>query len=152
MRWYRVLPLFVFAACELEMSPLEPGPALQPGYQDVVRTVQEEEFAERYELEAPSTYRFSAPVPGRVARWHWEPQDDGRRHSPGYRHGWCVEFHVRPRYEGYPEQPESRRMAFFGDGELRGIFTPGGNNAPLELDAWSPMWVGPDWPDPRRAK
>jgi hypothetical protein len=37
-------------------------------------------------------------------------------------------------------------MAFFADGELRGLFTVGGNNAPLELDKWCAVWVGPEWP------
>jgi hypothetical protein len=36
-------------------------------------------------------------------------------------------------------------MAFFRDGRLRGIFTPGPGNAPLALDKWAATWVDRDW-------
>jgi hypothetical protein len=123
----------------------DPGPAPAGDYQQRVSVLQDEIFGKRYRLAEPSSYRFAAPARGRVARWHWEPQGEGRTHSFGYRHGWCVEFWVRPRYSEYPEQPESRRMAFFAAGELRGIFNEGGGSAPLDLDRWSAEWVGPDW-------
>ena len=67
-----------------------------------------------YRIAGPSVFRFAAPVQDRVALWHWEQQDTGRNHSFGYRHGWRVEYWFKPNYEGYPEQPESSRMAFFG--------------------------------------
>ena len=80
-----------------------------------------------------------------MAQWHWEPQEDGRTHAFGYRHGWCVDVWVTPRYVGYPEQPTAHKMAFFRDGKLRGLFSEGRRAAPLDLDAWAPMWVDPTW-------
>jgi hypothetical protein len=99
----------------------------------------------KYRLASGSTFRFAPPVQGRVATWHWHPQVDGRSHAFGYHHGWCVDYWFTPDYEGYPEQPEAQRMAFFADGELRGLFAPGSRNAPLELDKWCVVWVDPTW-------
>jgi hypothetical protein len=79
-----------------------------------------------------------------VAGWHFDPPEQ-ERHAFRYVHGWCVEFWVKPRYVGYPEQPESHRMAFFAEGKLRAIFSEGTRNAPLELDKWSPSWVDVTW-------
>lgn len=138
----------LLAGCSDEQPPRDLGPAPDGSYRQRVQERQDEVFAARYELEGPSTFRFADPAPGRVARWHWEPQEDGRSHSLGYRHGWCVEFWVRPDYRGFPEQPESHRMAFFAGGALRAIFAEGCRNAPLELDRWSPEWLGPDWEPP----
>lgn len=150
-RGFPTLVAALLAGCSGEPPARDPGPAPDGPYRERVQDLQDEVLGARYELEEPSSYRFAAPAPGRVARWHWEPQGDGRVHSFGYRHGWCVEFWVRPRYRGYPEQPESHRMAFFAGGELRAIFAEGCRNAPLELDRWSPEWLGPDWEPPSTA-
>jgi hypothetical protein len=102
-------------------------------------------LGERYELDGLPSYRFAAPVQDRVARWHFEFEVPGKAHSFGDVRGWRVDFWVTPRYVGYPPQPESRRMAFFGAGRLRGIFSPGAGTAPLALDRWAASWVDEDW-------
>jgi hypothetical protein len=141
------LILVLCAACGGGPPP-DPGPPPPAGHEAAVRAVLDRVLDDRYRLDGAPSYRFAAAVPGRVARWHFEPQDDGRTHSFGYCHGWCVAFHVRPRYVGYPEQPETARMAFFAGGELRGIFADGLGNAPLELDRWHADWVDETWRPP----
>lgn len=139
------LIVLLLGACGAE-KPRDPGPRPPADFEQIVRHRQDAVFDARYRLAAASDYRFGTPVPDRVARWLWEPRsDDGRAHSLGYRHGWRVDYWVRPHYAGYPEQPESARMAFFADGELRGLFAPAANDAPLELNRWSVEWVGPEW-------
>ena len=121
------------------------GPPPGADHQATVRAVLDRVLDEPYRLDGAPDYRFAPPVPDRIARWHFEPQVEGRSHSFGYHHGWRVDFRVTPRYVGCPPQPESTRMAFFADGRLRGIFAAGGGNAPLELDRWSVVWVDEDW-------
>jgi len=101
------------------------GPAPAADHEAAVRAVMDRVLGERYELDGLPSYRFAAPVQDRVARWHFEPEVPGKAHSFGDVRGWRVDFWVTPRYVGYPPQPESRRMAFFGAGRLRGIFSPG---------------------------
>ena len=138
------LMILLLGACGAK--PKDPGPRPPADFEQIVRQRQDAVFDARYRLEQASDFRFGTPVPDRVARWLWEPRsDDGRAHSLGYRHGWRVDYHVRPHYAGYPEQPESARMAFFADGELRGLFAPAPNDAPLELNKWYVEWVGPEW-------
>ena len=146
-----VLLLAALAACGGE--PRDHGPPPPEDHQATVREVQDRVFAGRYALEAPSSYRFEAPVQDRVARWHFEPEPavPGQGRSFGNVYGWRVDFHVRPHYASYPEQPESRRMAFFAGGQLRGIFMAGGGSAPLELDKWAAAWVDADWQAPPTA-
>ena len=134
--------LFVLAACS---AAADPGPAPAPDHQEVVREAMDRRLNEQYRLEAPSDYRFAQPVPDDVAYWLFEPEVPGRNHSFGNVHGWRVDFWVTPHYVGYPPQPESPRMAFFGDGRLRGIFVAGAGNAPLGLDRWEALWVDMDW-------
>ena len=138
-----LLPLL--AACSGRLAGKDCGPPPRPGHQEQVRAMLDGIFNGRYRLEQASDYRFAEPVQDRVASWHWERVPEGHSHALGYRHGWRVDFWVTPHYAGYPEQPESQRMAFFGDGELRGIFGAGCCNAPLELDRWAPDWVDPTW-------
>ena len=138
------------AACgRAEPAPKAVAP-LPADHEITVAATNDRVIEERYELASPSTFRFAEPVEGRVAVWHWEPHVEGKSHSFGYHHGWCVDYWFTPDYEGYPEQPESYRMAFFGEGHLRGIFVEGSRNAPLELDKWDEIWVDPTWP-PRAA-
>ena len=138
--------VLLLGACGTD-KPKDPGPRPPSDFESIVRQRQDAVFDARYRLEQASEFRFGTPVPDRVARWLWEPQtDDARAHSLGYRHGWRVDYWVRPHYVGYPEQPESARMAFFADGQLRGLFAPAANDAPLELNRWSVEWVGPEWP------
>lgn len=144
MKGRAALVLAVLVSCSDAMRT-DPGKPPDADHASAIRTRLDEVLARKHDLAGPSAYRFATPVPDRVATWHWEPQEDGRPHALGYRHGWRVDFWITPRYVGYPEQPESVRMAFFGDGQLRGIFVEGGGNAPLELDKWSPVWVDPDW-------
>ncbi len=139
------MPLVVaLAACD--DVAVDPGPPPDAAHQHAVRERHDRVVGERYPLERASAFRFEPPVPARVASWHWETVPEGRPHRFGHRHGWRVDFVVTPHHAGYPAQPEARRMAFFGDGALRGIFAPSGGGAPLELDAWSPLWVDPHWP------
>src|SRR5262245_35900851 len=104
--------LVAAAACSHEPADGPHLPPLRGDHQDVIREMNDQVISEHYELEAPSQFRFAVPEEGRVASWHWEPHVDGRPHALGYRHGWCVEYWFTPDYEGYPEQPESYRMAF----------------------------------------
>ena len=134
------------------LPPKDPGPPPLADHQQQVRDLVERLLDAKYRLDGPSTYRFDAPAPGRVARWHFEPQIEGQSHQFGYEHGWCVEFRVTPSYVGYPAQPESHRMAFYAGGQLRGIFTTGLRNAPLELDKWSACWVDESWQPARLAQ
>ena len=128
------------------------GPAPAADHQATIRAAMDRVLDEHYRLEAPSAYRFAAPAPDRVARWLFDPEVEGRHHEFGYRYGWRVEFWVTPSYAGYPTQPESHRMAFFADGQLRGLFADGGNQAPLELDRWEAAWVDHGWqPSPAAA-
>ena len=145
-----VLLLLSAAACSGGLPKKDPGPAPGPDHQEQVRHLVDGLLDAKYHLEAPSRYRFEAPTPGRVARWHFDPQVEGRPGEFGYVHGWCVEFRVTPSYVGYPEQPESQRMAFWIEGKLRGIFLPGPRNAPLELDRWVTGWVDESWHPPAR--
>lgn len=137
------LPLL--AACSGRLAPKDCGPPPRPDHQEQVRAKLDGILGARYRLEQASDYRFAEPVQGRVAAWHWDRLPEGQPHAFGYRHGWCVEFWVTPHYAGYPPQPELAQMAFYGDGELRGIFGPGCRNAPLELDRWAPDWVDFTW-------
>jgi hypothetical protein len=139
------LLLFLATACGGKLSVKDSGPAPAEDHQEQVQLRVEGLLNEKHRLAGPSTFRFEAPVKGRVARWHFEPEFEGQPQSLGYVHGWCVEFHVTPNYVGYPEQPESHRMAFYSEGELRGIFLVGLRRAPLELDKWASWWVDPDW-------
>jgi hypothetical protein len=125
-----------------------PGAPPGPAHQDAIRERHDAVLAARYPLAAPSAFTFAAPVPGRVAKWHWEPQQDGRAHAAGHHRGWTVAFEVTPHYAGYPPQPRAQRLAFFAGGVLRGLFAPGEGSAPLALDAWSPLWIDPAWPPP----
>jgi hypothetical protein len=146
-RHHALTGLLCLAACgrPAPAPPIGPPP-LADDLHPRVRATLDAQFAARYPLAGPSVYRFAEPVRGRVAAWHWEPQQEGHVHQLGYLHGWCVEFQVTPNYADYPPQPESRRMAFWAEGKLRGVFAAGGGNAPLELDKWSPDWVDPAWP------
>lgn len=132
----------LLSACGGERK--DPGPPPPAGHQDAVRDAFERELGAKYPLER-AEYRFEAPAPGRVAKWHWEPKPDGQPHGFGYRHGWCVPFRATPSYEGYPPQPEQKYMAFFAGGALRGLFREGDANVPLDLAKWSPMWVDLGW-------
>ena len=131
------------AACGGEPPARDPGPPPGDGHRDAVRVVVDRLLGERYELDGAPSYRFAAPVADRVARWHFEPHLDGEPHAFGYVHGFRVDLWVTPSYVGYPPQPEKPRMAFFTDGALRGVFAPGGDGAPLELDRWAALWVDP---------
>jgi hypothetical protein len=144
----RVAPVWlVVAACS--RGPARPvGPPPGEGHRAAIAERHDAAIGARYPLAGPSAFRFDAPEPLRVAAWHWEPQDDGRTHTLAYAHGWGVRFDVTPRYQGYPAQPVAQRMAFFVEGTLRGLFARGGDTAPLELDAWSPLWVDPAWRPP----
>jgi hypothetical protein len=131
--------------------PKDHGPPPGPEHQSDVRAAMDRRLGSNYRLAEPSAYRFTAPVKDRVAYWLFEPEVPGRNHSFGNVYGWRVDFQVKPHYVGYPEQPESPRMAFFVDGELRGLFIAGGGNAPLGLDKWEALWVDPDWQPARPA-
>jgi hypothetical protein len=126
------------------------GPPPDADHQTTVRAAMDRVLDGMYRLESPSEYRFAAPVQDKVARWHFEPQVDGQTHDFGYLYGWRVDFWVTPHYAGYPPQPESHRMAFFGGGGLRGLFSQGTGNAPLDLARWSATWVDPEWPEAGR--
>jgi hypothetical protein len=142
--------LFVLAsACGSGLAK-DPGPAPGADHQVEVRAAIARVLGEKYRLDGAPACRFAEPVPDKVARWHFDPQVPGQPNAFGYAYGWRVDFWVTPRYVGYPQQPESPRMAFFSDGRLRGIFWPGGDNAPLELDKWSPAWVDREWHPPRK--
>ena len=142
--WVRFLLLFPLTACHRAAKDYGPPPPAE--HQALVRTAMDGVFDARYRLEHPSDYRFAAPVQDRVAYWLFEPEaPPGRSQTFGYLYGWCVEFWVTPHYRGYPAQPESHRMAFFGDGRLRGLFAAGLGNAPLDLDKWSPDWTDRAW-------
>jgi hypothetical protein len=140
-----VLLLLFVSSCGGSVPVKDPGPPPGPDHQEQVQQYSEGLLSQKHRLAGPSAYRFDAPVQGRVARWHFDPEVEGQPQQVGYVHGWCVEFHVTPNYVGYPEQPESHRMAFFADGGLRGIFLVGLRRAPLELDRWASSWVDPDW-------
>ncbi|HZN40357.1 MAG TPA: hypothetical protein VFD82_16240 [Planctomycetota bacterium] len=120
-------------------------PPLRADHQEVIRMQNDGLINQKYRIAGPSAFRFAAPVQDRVALWHWEPQVDGRKHSFGYHHGWRVDYWFKPDYEGYPEQPESSRMAFFADGELRGIFSESNQTTPLDLGKWDRIWTDPLW-------
>jgi hypothetical protein len=92
---------------------------------------------------ASSCLHFRARA-DRVAKWHFDPQTSGT-HEFGYFHGWRVDYWYTPEYVGYPDQPEHRGMAFFGDGQLRGIFSEGPGNAPLALNKWHASWADTTW-------
>jgi hypothetical protein len=145
-----LLALLATAACGRLKKNYGPAPAAD--HQATIRTEMDRVLDGMYRLEGPSAYRFAEPVRDRVARWLFDPQIAGRAHEFGYRYGWRVDFWVTPRYVGYPPQPESQRMAFFADGGLRGLFSDGGNDAPLELNRWSTTWVDRGWaPSPAAA-
>jgi hypothetical protein len=147
-----VLGALLLTACGADRvrMPNTPPPSVDD-LQATVPATLDRVLGARYPLDAPSVYRFAEPVPGRVASWHWEPQQEGHVHTLGYRHGWCVDFWFTPSYAGYPAQPEVLRMAFVADGKLRGIFAAGSGNAPVELDKWSPDWVDSTWSSPASA-
>src|SRR5262249_23201693 len=146
-----VLLLAAASACRNDGSRQDAGPPPAADQLSQVRTLQDQLFARSYRLDGPPAYRFAEPVQDRVARWHFEPEG---QQPLGYCHGWCVEYWVTPGYAGYPKQPESHRMAFFCDGRLRGLFTEGLRNAPLDLDRWAPSWVDTTWrpQDPASAR
>ncbi len=146
----RLSAVLLLAACGRE-PPVPEEPRLAAHHQAMIRELVDRVVGEQYELASPSRFRFAEPVRDRVASWHWEEKEDGKTHAFGYRHGWRVDFWWTPDYEDYPEQPESCRMAFFGEGRLRGIFVEGSRAAPLELDRWDSLWVDPTWP-PRAAR
>lgn len=138
-----VVLLVLACACGSDTPAPDPGPQPAAEHQQQVSTLQDQVLAKMYTLEGPSTYRFAKPAPDRIVRWHFEAER--QTHALGYYHGWAVEYWVTPRYVGYPKQPESHRMAFFADGQLRGLFTEGLGNAPLELDKWSAAWIDKAW-------
>jgi hypothetical protein len=145
MRTFAFVGLLVLAACSSPLPPRDHGPPPGPDHEVQVRVMLDGIFDQRYRLEQASDYRFAEPVRDRVASWHWERVPEGQSHALGYRYGWRVDFRVTPHYAGYPPQPESPRMAFFADGELRGIFGDGCRQAPLDLDRWAPDWVDLRW-------
>lgn len=121
------------------------GPAPSADHQATVRAVMDRVLDSKYRLDGSPAYRFAAPAHEQVAKWLFEPEREDRSHSIGFAYGWGVGFWVTPRYVGYPEQPEAHRMAFFSNGQLRGIFADGPSGAPLELARWSAIWVDPYW-------
>jgi hypothetical protein len=150
MRAARTILVACLAACHRD-EPRDYGRAPAADHQETVRTTMDGVLDQRYRLEEPSAYRFAAPEQDRVARWLFEGETEGRPQPFGYVYGWRVEFWVKPRYAGYPSQPEAHMMAFFVDGRLRGLFGEGTRNGPLELDKWSPSWVDPMWRPPQPA-
>jgi hypothetical protein len=140
------LACLVLPACGDRAPELPP---LRPDHQEVIRFMNDGLINQNYRIAGASAFRFAAPVQDRVALWHWEPHVDGRSHSFGYHHGWRVDYWFKPNYEGYPEQPESSRMAFFAEGELRGIFCASHQPTPLELGKWDRIWTDPLWGRPR---
>jgi hypothetical protein len=142
----RVLLLALLASCGKSSAPYNlPGPAPGPDHQEAVRAKVQELLDGNPKLDGTATaFRFAPPKEDRVARWHFEPQSS-EPHKLGYFHGWRVDYWYTPEYEGYPEQPERHEMAFFGEGQLRGIFGEGAQNAPLELDKWEASWADRTW-------
>jgi hypothetical protein len=148
----RFLLLALLPACGDGGAPTNPvGPPPGPDHQELVRAKVQEVLESRPDLDGTATgFRFAAPAKDRVAKWHFAPETSGTREL-GYFHGWRVDYWYTPEYVGYPEQPERHEMAFFGDGQLRGIFAEGVGNAPLELDRWHASWVDGTWkPLPRK--
>ncbi len=148
----RVLLLALLSSCGDSSAPYnEPGPAPGPDHQELVRAKVQEILAAMPDYDASATaFRFGKPEKDRVARWHFEPQTRAT-HELGYFHGWRVDYWYTPEYVGFDEQPERHEMAFFGDGQLRGIFAEGPGNAPLELDRWHASWADRTWrPLPRK--
>lgn len=139
-----LLALTLFAGCSGEVIR-DHGPAPDADHQATVRAAMDRAFDKMNRIGQPSDYRFAAPVQDRVARWHFDQVPEGQPHQFGYVYGWRVDFWVTPHYAGYPPQPESHRMAFFADGQMRGLFSAGLRNAPLELDQWSPDWLDQGW-------
>ena len=136
-------------ACSGDDTPRDVGPAPGPDHQQLVREQMDRVLGKKYELAEPSSYRFDdEPVRTRVPRWHFDGTDRRVALAPGesiYVHGWGVQLRVRPKYAGYPEQPVKHCMALFVDGGLRGLFTEGPGNAPLELDKWHASWIDDHW-------
>jgi len=146
----RMLLLVAMSACG-DQPARDHGPVPAADHQAKVRELVDRVLDERHRLDGPSTYRFAAPVRDRVARWLFDAESQGQPQALGYVYGWSVEFWVTPRYLGYPVQPQSRRMAFFAAGQLRGIFSAGPGSAPFELDKWTALWVDVAW-QPGRAQ
>lgn len=145
MRPVACVLLLLASACGSKPVVKDSGPSPSAEHQEQVQQYVEGLLTRTHRLAGPSTFRFEAPVKGRVARWHFEPPVEEQPQEPGFVHGWCVEFHVTPNFVGCPEQPEAKRMAFYAEGELRGIFLVGPRRAPLEHDKWVSWWVDPDW-------
>jgi hypothetical protein len=141
----RVPLLALLASCGGSEPGNPPGPPPGPDHQELVRAKVQEILEAKPDLEGSATaFRFAPPERDRVARWQFAPETSGP-HELGYFHGWRVDYWYTPEYVGYPEQPERHEMAFFGDGQLRGIFAEGRGNAPLELARWHACWVDRTW-------
>ena len=144
------LPLL--AACSIEEKGNDPGPAPAADHQELVRGKLFEILQARSPRGRPTELRFEAPVLDKVARWHFDVEIPGQPYEFGQVHGWKVEYWYTPEYDGYPEQPQHHEMAFFGDGQLRAIFSEGLASAPFDLDQWHKDWADPSWhplPDTR---
>jgi hypothetical protein len=148
---HRFLLLALLSACGDSSAPKDVGPPPGPDHQELVRAKVQEILESKPDLDGSAKgFHFAAPEKDRVAKWHFAPETTGT-HEFGYVHGWRVDYWYTPEYVGYPAQPERHEMAFFGDGQLRGIFAEGGGNAPLELDRWHASWVDRSWnPLPRK--
>ncbi|HEX6812338.1 MAG TPA: hypothetical protein VF384_11990 [Planctomycetota bacterium] len=133
------------SACGARVPKLPP---LRPDHQELIRARNDDHIGQRYKLAGPSGFRFAPPVQDRVPVWHWEPHVEGKKHSFGHHHGWRVDYWFKPNYDGYPEQPESARMAFFAEGDLRGIFCESHQTTPLDVGKWDRIWVDPLWGRP----
>src|SRR5262249_55871053 len=115
-------------------------------HQEVVRIAMGQVLQRRPPPRGTATaFRFDKPVLDTVPRYHFDVEIEGQPYEFGSVNGWKVEFWDTPEYDGYPPQPEHHMMAFFGGGQLRGVFSEGSGNAPFGLDKWFVDWVDPSW-------
>ena len=138
--------LVLLAACGADEPANDPGPVPGPGHQDLVQEKADELLTKLSGANGVCTeFRFAEPVQDEVPKWHFDPQLQGQTSEFGNIAGWRVDYWYTPEFEGFPPQPERHEMAFFGDGELRAIFSEGIGDAPLDLDKWHARWSQIGW-------
>lgn len=105
---------------EYELANADYGLPPSENYGEQVRAVMEK----RLKDPESARYRFSSPDKEWIPRHHFDPDVKGQPSRHGQLFGWRVDFGVNAKnsYGGFTG--EKSYMAFFEDGQIRGIFKP----------------------------
>lgn len=104
-----------------ELTGADYGPIPSKSHQEQIRSTMETLLKDP----ESAKYRFSSPKKDWIPRYHFDPVIKGQPRLHGYLFGWKIDFGINAKnsYGGYTG--ENPYMAFFENGELRGIFKPG---------------------------